>query len=169
MNPSEILGALEAGSIDAAEWIGPWGDLAFGFYKVAKNYYYPGFHEPCAAVTLGINKKLWDELAPEQQRLIETCTAAENDVLHAEFVANNAEALETLVGQHQVQLRRFPDSMLSSLVKVSDEVLAEVAGTDDITKRIYESYMTFRRKAAAWTQVSDRAYLDLRGTILPTG
>lgn len=166
---SEILGALETGSIDAAEWIGPWGDLAFGFYKVAKNYYYPGFHEPCAAVTLGINKKLWDELAPEQRGLIEMCAAAENDTLHAEFTANNAEALETLVGQHQVQLRRFPDSVLSSLVKVSDEVLAELASTDDITKRIYDSYMAFRRKAAAWAQVSDRAYLDLRGGAPPAG
>jgi len=165
----EILGALEAGSIDAAEWIGQWGDLAFGFHKVAKNYYYPGFHEPCAAVTLGINKKLWDELPPEQRGLIEMCAAAENDMLHAEFAANNATALVTLIGQHQVQLRRFPDSVLSALAKMSEEVLTEVAGADDMTKRVYESYTAFRKIAAAWSEVSDRAYLELRGTNLPTG
>ncbi|MFO0995188.1 MAG: TRAP transporter substrate-binding protein [Alphaproteobacteria bacterium] len=165
----EILGALESGSIDAAEWIGPWGDLTFGFYKVAKNYYFPGFHEPCTAVTLGINKKLWDELTPEQRNVIELSATAENDTLHAEFTANNADALETLVGQHQVQLRRFPDSVLSAIVKVSEEVLAELAAGDDITKRIHESYAAFRRKAAAWSQVSDRAYLDFRGGTLPSG
>ncbi len=169
MPGSEILGALEAGSIDAAEWIGPWGDLAFGFHKVAKNYYYPGFHEPCAAVTLGINKKLWDDLAPEQRGLIEMCAAAENDMLHAEFAANNAKALVTLIGQHQVQLRRFPDSVLSALAKMSEDVLTEVASADDMTKRVYESYTDFRKMATAWSEVSDRAYLELRGTTLPAG
>ena len=69
----EIFPALQAGTIDATEWVGPWNDLAFGFYKITKYYYWPGFHEPGTILSLGINKDVWESLSASDQSLIETC------------------------------------------------------------------------------------------------
>src|SRR3990172_11734842 len=92
----DILPALQAGTVDAAEWVGPWNDLAFGFYKVVKNYHYPGFHEPGSMLGLGIGKKLWDGMSATDKAIFENAAQAENGWELAEFNANNTAALETL-------------------------------------------------------------------------
>ena len=81
----EIFPALQSGTIDATEWVGPWNDLAFGFYKITKYYYWPGFHEPGTILSFGINKGVWDSLSASDQSLIETAAAAENSYVLAEF------------------------------------------------------------------------------------
>jgi TRAP-type mannitol/chloroaromatic compound transport system substrate-binding protein len=103
----EIFPALQAGTIDGTEWVGPWNDLAFGFYKVVKNYHYPGFHEPGTAEGLGINRKVWDGLTSSQQQLIATACQAENSVTLAEFNAKNGAALDVLLTKHGVKLHRY--------------------------------------------------------------
>ncbi|MBR46801.1 MAG: ABC transporter substrate-binding protein [Rhodospirillaceae bacterium] len=158
----EIFPALQAGTIDATEWVGPWNDLAFGFYKVTKYYYWPGFHEPGTTLSSGMNKGVWDSLDSGQQSLIASCMAAENDVTLAEFNAKNSDALDTLVKKHNVQVRRTPNELLNALGDASGKVAAEVAGSDALTKRVYDSFIDFRTKAVAYAKHSDQAFWQAR-------
>jgi TRAP-type mannitol/chloroaromatic compound transport system substrate-binding protein len=86
----EIVAALKSGAIDASEWIGPWPDMALGLHQAARYYYYPGFHEPGTAHTLGINRRVWESFDVGDQRLIESNALAEYGHTLAEFNANNA-------------------------------------------------------------------------------
>ncbi len=165
----EIIPALRSGAIDASEFAGPWVDMWFGLHKVAKYYYYPGFHEPGAAISLVVNKKLWDGLSSSERSIIETATAAENDRLLAEFTANNASSLETLSNDSSIQIRKVDDSILEALGKLSGEVLAETSRKDDLSRRIHDSFINFRTAAIRWAEISDRAYLNARALKFPFG
>lgn len=160
--PQEILPALQSGAIDGTEWVGPFNDLAFGFYKVVKYYYHPGIHEPGSGLDFSMNLDVWNSLTPTQQELIRALTAAENDIMTAEFNARNTEALDTLVSKHGVQLRQFSDDIVKAIGEASGQVMAEVAASDDLTKKIYNSFITFRKSAMRWSRYGDLAYLDAR-------
>lgn len=160
----EIFPALQAGTIDGTEWVGPWNDLAFGFYKVTKFYYWPGFHEPGSALALGISRSVWDSLTKTQQQIIAACAAAENDYVYAEFMARNGQALQTLIREHGVQLRRFPDEVLKAIGRATAEVMAEVGDSDPLTKKVYESYVAFRREVSEWTALSEQGYANARAS-----
>lgn len=161
----EILPALQSGAIDATEWVGPWNDLAFGFYKVTKHYYYPGFHEPGSMLSLGITKRLWDSLSPSDKAIFESAALAENNYDLAEFNANNQQALETLISQHGVQLHEFSDDIFKAFIEASKDVVASVAQKDDLSRRVYESYMAFRKQAIAWSKLSDQGYMNKRALL----
>ena len=158
----EIIPALRSGAIDASEFAGPWIDMALGLHKAAKYYYYPGFHEPGAGLSLAVNKKLWDGLSPSDQAIIETAAAAENDRSLAEVVANNAAALARLSDEREVELRKLDDSILQALAKLSGEVLVETSAKDDLARRVHASYADFRKAAVRWADVSERSYLNAR-------
>ncbi len=162
---SEILPALQAGTVDATEWVGPWNDLAFGFYKVVKHYHYPGFHEPGTVLSLGISKALWDGLDDADKALFTACAAAENNYDLAEFNANNTQALETLITKHGVELHEFSDDIYREFGKAAKDVLASAGATDPMTKKIYDSFMDFRTKAIAWSKLSDQAYMNKRALV----
>ena len=161
----EIFQALSQGNIDASEWIGPWNDLAFGFHTIVKNYYYPGIHEPGASLSLGLNKDLWDDMSPREQEIIRSAAAAENDIMFAEFNANNARALDTLVNEHGVKLKKFSDDILIALGKLSAEVLADAAKTDDLTARVFESFHKARAEGIRWGAISEQAFAHARSLI----
>ena len=158
----EIFPSLQSGAIDATEWVGPWNDLAFGFYRVAKFYYYPGFHEPGSGLECTFNLDLWNSLNAADQAAIAAACAAENDIMLAEFNARNTDALDTLVTQHDVQLRKFSDSIYRAFAEAAEDVLAEAGAEDPLTGEVYNSFVDFRRKAMAWTTLSDQSYADLR-------
>jgi len=158
----EIFPALQSGAIDATEWVGPWNDLAFGFYKVAKYYYYPGFHEPGTSLSGGVNKGVWDSLSAEDKAIIEAAAAAENDYTLAEFNARNGDALATLVNEHGVELRKFSDEVMIAIGTASGEVVAEVAAEDPVTQKVYDSFVDFRTKAMGWARIADQAYGSAR-------
>ncbi|MTI16900.1 TRAP transporter substrate-binding protein [Rhodobacteraceae bacterium RKSG542] len=162
----EIFPALQSGAIDATEWVGPWNDLAFGFYKIAKFYYNPGFHEPGAGLSCGLNKDVWESFSPADQALVADACKAENNYMYSEFNWNNGSALETLVNKHGVQLKRFPDAVFDAIAGVSEEVVAEVAGEDDLSKRIYDSYIKARKDVGGWGDISEGAYLENRKRVL---
>ncbi len=158
----EIFPALQSGAIDGSEWVGPWNDLAFGFYKVVKNYHYPGFHEPGTAEGLGINRKVWDGFTKNQQQLIESACQAENSVTLAEFNAKNGAALKVLINEHGVKLHRFPNEVLQQIGKISGEVMAEAGATDAITRKVYESFLKSRKESISWSKLGDQAYWNAR-------
>jgi TRAP-type mannitol/chloroaromatic compound transport system substrate-binding protein len=158
----EIFTSLKSSAIDATEWVGPYNDLAFGLYKAAKYYYYPGWHEPGTTLECFINKKALEALPADLQSIVlNACKVANLDLL-SEYTARNNEALDTLVNKHHVELRRFPDAVLKQLKTISEEVVAEVAAKDPASKKVYDSFKKFRDQVEAWHDVSERAYLNAR-------
>lgn len=159
----ELFTALQSGSIDATEWVGPWNDMAFGFHKIAKYYYYPGWHEPGPSLEATINKDAWDALPKDLQHIVEVACKASTQKMLDEYTANNNRALNALVNDHDVKLRKFPEDVLATLKAATDEVLADLAKTDETTREIYESFIDFRDNVAKWHKVSEVAYFDTRG------
>ncbi len=158
----ELFTAMKSGTIDATEWVGPYNDLAFGFHKVAKYYYYPGWHEPGTALEAIINKEALEALPNDLQTIVlEACKLANHEML-AEYVANNNDALQTLINKHNVQIRRFPDDVLKKLKGISDEVVKELASKDEFSQQVFKSYNSYRKKVLSWSEYSDRAYLNIR-------
>jgi len=158
----QIYSALEAGEIDAAEWLAPWNDMALKLYKVAKYYYYPGFHEPGTTLGAAVNLKVWESLSSADRALIEAAMAAENDAVLAEFNARNAAALEVLVKDHGVRLERFPNAVINAMGKAAGEVVAEVGASDAQTKKVYESFLAFRKRGLGWSRIAEQAFSEAR-------
>jgi len=158
----EIFPSLQSGAIDATEWVGPWNDLAFGFYKVTKYYYQPGFHEPGSTLSCGVNLDLWKSLSPAHQEIIRNATMAENNYMMAEFNARNGDSLDVLLDKHGVQLRTFSPEIMTEIGKASGEVMREVAAGDELTGRIFKNFSEFRNKAKRWSDLSDRAFMEAR-------
>ena len=159
----EIYTSLQSGAIDATEWVGPYNDLAFGLYKAAKYYYYPGWHEPGTTLEALINRKAFEKLPKDLQAIVlNACRVVNQDML-AEYMARNNQALHTLVKKHKVQLRAFPDDVLAKLRELSEQVVQEVAGRDKTTRAIYESFRNFRQQVMDWQRISELAYLKARG------
>ena len=159
----EIMPALQSGVIDATEWVGPWNDLAFGFYKITKNYYGPGFHEPGTASELLLNKAAWDGLEPDLQAIVEDAAAATNVRMLAEFTAANNESQRVLIEEHGVQLRPFPKDVFDEMLVHSDDVVRATAQEGDLARRIFESWERFRNEARARNPYAEQGYLQLRG------
>jgi TRAP-type mannitol/chloroaromatic compound transport system substrate-binding protein len=158
----EIASALKSGAIDASEWIGPWQDMAIGLHEAARYYYYPGFHEPGTAQTLGINKRVWESFDTDDRRLIEACAAGEYAQTLVEFNTNNALSLRKLRDEGTVRILKFDDSMLKAFHEISKEVVAAAGSDDDISRRVYRSYQQFRASIMDWSDISERAYLNSR-------
>jgi len=158
----EIFTALQTGSIDATEWVGPYNDLAFGLYQAAKNYYYPGWHEPGTTLEAIFNKQSFEALPADLREIVLMACRTVNANMLAEYTARNQAALETLVNDHGVQLRRFPDDVLRRLKQLSDEVLAEIATQDALARKIYESQLAFLKQVRKWHDVSELAYFQAR-------
>jgi TRAP-type mannitol/chloroaromatic compound transport system substrate-binding protein len=158
----EIFTALQSGAIDATEWVGPYNDLAFGLHKVAKYYYYPGWHEPGTTLESLINRDAYDALPADLQSIVmNACRVVNSDML-SEYTARNNTALQTLVSEHKVDVREFPGAVLDRLRTLSEEVVAEIAEQDALSARVFKSYRAFQKQVVAWHDISERAYLNVR-------
>ena len=158
----EIVTALKSGAIDAAEWIGPWPDINLGLDKAANYYYYPGFHEPGTNRTLGINKTLWDGLAPSERAIIDTAAQAEVTRSLAEFNAENVKSLKLLRADPLIRILRFNGDLIKTFGRLSKEVLADTAAKDPLTRKVYDSYMAFLGGVMDWGELSETGYRDTR-------
>ncbi|MDR9436762.1 MAG: TRAP transporter substrate-binding protein [Thiohalophilus sp.] len=158
----ELYTSLQSGNIDATEWVGPYNDLAFGLYKIAKYYYYPGWHEPGTTLEAMINKEAFEELPKDLQSIVRNACKVVNQDMLAEYTARNNQALKTLVEEHNVDLRRYPDDVLKKLRNLSDDVVAEVAEQDKMSRKVYESFKKFRDQAMEWHRISEQTYMAAR-------
>lgn len=158
----EIARSIKSGALDAAEWVGPWLDMALGLHKAARYYYYPGFHEPGTGLTLGINRRVWESFAPSDQRLIEASAAGEYSRSLAEFNASNALWLRRLRDEGTVKIQKFDDSLLRAFMKTSQDVVAEAGAGDDLSRKIHASYQQFRASIMEWSDIAERAFLNSR-------
>jgi TRAP-type mannitol/chloroaromatic compound transport system substrate-binding protein len=162
MPGSEIFTSMQTGAIDATEWVGPYNDLAFGLHKVAKHYYYPGWHEPGTTLECLVNQAAYDSLPADLQSIVTNACRVVNGDMLAEYTARNNTALRALVEEHNVDVRPFPDEVINKLRILSEEVVGEIAGKDAISAKVYKSYSEFMEQVVDWHNISERAYLNLR-------
>ena len=154
----EIFQALQSGAIDATDWIGPSNDLAFGFYKAAKYYYWPGWHEPGTALELNVNRHKYEKLPKDLQIIIQhACKAAYEDMV-SEFTARNSIALVTLIQKNKIQLKKFPDEALRTLGKLSRKVVEKLSQKSPISSEIYKSYTDFRKNILEWDRIGEKGF-----------
>lgn len=158
----ELFTSLQSGAIDATEWVGPYNDLAFGLYKAAKYYYYPGFHEPGTTLEAVINKAAFEALPADLQSIVLNACKVVNQDLLAEYTARNPVALQDLIEKHGVSVRPYPDDVIAKLRKISDEVVSEIAGKDEFSQKVYASYKKFLQQSKEWSRISELAYLKAR-------
>lgn len=162
MPGGEMFTSLQTGVIDATEWVGPYNDLALGLHSIAKYYYYPGWHEPGPTLEAIVNADAWAELPDDLKAIVEVASQAINDDMLSEFTARNNAALRTLIDDHGVELRRLPDDVLAAFKRESVGVLKDSIGDDDLSRRVYDSYMGFLAEASAYHEISEKAYLNAR-------
>ena len=155
--PGDIYPALEKGTIDAAEWIGPHDDEKLGFVKIAPYYYYPGWWEGCANGFMYINAGKWAELPKPYQQIVQSaCMHAAYD-LTAKYDAYNARAIKRLVASG-AQLRPFSIDILDACYKSTNELFAEIGSKNPTFKKIHDSVTAFRNEQYTWHQVNEATY-----------
>ena len=153
----DIYPALERGTIDAAEWVGPYDDEKLGFNKVAPFYYYPGWWEGGPTLHLMFNLGKWSEL-PKHYKAVATAAAAYANVdMQAKYDARNPAALRRLIGGG-AQLRPFPNEMLEACLKAANELYDEISSKNAEWKKVYESYRNFRNEEYLWFQVAEYTF-----------
>jgi TRAP-type mannitol/chloroaromatic compound transport system substrate-binding protein len=150
----DIYPALEKGTIDAAEWVGPYDDEKLGFYKVAKHYYYPGWWEGGPSTELLVNTKAWESLPKEYQGMIEAACAEAYIWMLAKYDSLNPAALKRLIA-NGVSLAPFPNDVLAASYKASEENYREVAAKNAKFKKIYESWLKFREDEIQWFSIAE--------------
>ena len=158
----EIYTSMQSGAIDATEWVGPYNDMAFGLYKVAKFYYHPGWHEPGSTMEAMINKDAFYQLPEDLQIIVRAaCRVANQDML-ADYTAKNNQALQTLVNKHKVELRQYPDDVIKTLHDLSTVVVAKVGEHDALSKKIHQAFVEFKSNVVQWSRVSEQGYMKAR-------
>jgi TRAP-type mannitol/chloroaromatic compound transport system substrate-binding protein len=153
----EIYTGLERGIIDATEWLGPYHDMLMGFHEIAKYYYTPGWHEPGTMLEFFINKNLYDSLPAELQAILRTAAMHVNLWVLSEMEAKNAEALGRLL-EGGIALRRFPDEVVERLRTYTEEVIMDLTDKDPASRKVYASYDAFRRQAARYSEITEKAF-----------
>ena len=150
----EIYQALEKGTIDAAEWVGPYDDQKLGLYKVAPNYAYPGWWEYGPQLELHVNTKAYDSLTPEYKAVIENASAYAATDMMAKYDARNAAALKQLIGQG-AKLFPFPRDLMDAAFKEAMALYSEISAKNPAWKKVYEDYSAFRRDANLWFRFTE--------------
>ncbi|AQU84404.1 MULTISPECIES: TRAP transporter substrate-binding protein [unclassified Halomonas] len=165
MPGSEIFTSLQTGVLDAADWVGPYNDMAFGLHQVADYYYTSVWNEPTAVLEGTINLDAWNALPEDLQDVIREAARASNLAMISEFAYRNAQALETLVDEHGVQLRTFPEDVMEALYQSSQEVIQRQVDGDEASQRVWESYAAFQQVLRPFSDVGEYAYLKSRADL----
>jgi TRAP-type mannitol/chloroaromatic compound transport system substrate-binding protein len=153
----DVYPALERGTIDAAEWVGPYDDEKLGFQKVAPFYYYPGFWEGGPTVHLMINKAKWEELPKSYKALVEAAASHANMDMLAKYDARNPAALRRLVAGG-AQLRPFSQEIMEAALKAANETFDEISARNADFKKMYEHLRAFRNEEYLWFQVAEYSF-----------
>jgi TRAP-type mannitol/chloroaromatic compound transport system substrate-binding protein len=154
---TEIYQALEKGTIDAAEWVGPHDDEKLGLHKVAKFYYYPGWWEGGAMVHVQVNKEKWATLPRSYQAILRAAAAQAHNYMVGRYDALNPVALKKLFATG-TQLRPFSESILDACFKAANEVYAEISAKNEDFKKLWDSVKAFRADQYLWLQLADNTY-----------
>jgi len=161
--PGEIYTALERGTIDATEFIGPYDDLKLGLQNAAKYYYYPGWQEATSIAEFSFNKKAYDGLPAEYRRVLDHAASVITAATDAEYFVKNAGALQRLNTEFKtkVELIKFPDAVLDGARKVAAQVMQEEADKSPMGKKVAAAYTKFVSSTADWAKVEGAYYSTL--------
>ena len=153
----DIYPALEKGTIDAAEWVGPYDDEKLGFHKVAKNYYYPGWWEGCAQLSLYVNSQQFQSLPKSYQAVLESACAEANAWMLAKYDIQNPAALRRLVA-NGTALRPFSREIMEAAYKAAFELYDEISAKNPRFKKIYDAWKPLREDEHLWFRVSEQPF-----------
>jgi TRAP-type mannitol/chloroaromatic compound transport system substrate-binding protein len=154
---ADIYPALEKGTIDAAEWVGPYDDEKLGFFKVAKFYHYPGWWEGGAQLSFYVGKKEWDKLPRQYQVAIEVASHEAHNDMQAKYDARNPAALGRLL-QQKVSLKPFPSSVLEACFKATQETFSEEVAKNPNFAKVYADWRAFRNNQVQWFSVAEQSF-----------
>jgi TRAP-type mannitol/chloroaromatic compound transport system substrate-binding protein len=153
----EVYPALEKGTIDAAEWVGPYDDEKLGFHRVAPYYYYPGWWEGGTEAEIFVNQKAYEALSQEHKEMLEAAAAKAHVVMQARYDARNPAALRKLVGSG-AKLRPFPADMMNAAFKAAQGLYDEIGAKNPNWKRIYADYSKFRADQNLWFRFTEATF-----------
>jgi len=153
----EIYAALEKGTIDAAEWVGPYDDQKLGFNKVAPFYYYPGWWEGGPELDVYINQKAYDGLSAENKAIVEAAAALAHTEMQAKYDAKNPAALRQLVGAG-TKLRPFPNDVLAAAFKEAIAFYSELSAKNPNWKKVYDDFAKFRADQNLWFRFTEARF-----------
>jgi len=151
---SDIYPALEKGTIDAAEWVGPYDDEKLGFYKVAKNYYFPGWWEPGPAIHFFVNKEAWAKLPAEYKEAFQAAAYEANVTMMAEYDDKNPKALRSLV-QNGVKLKSYSPAILDAAFKAATQLYSDESGKNPAFKKMYDAMLAYQKTQNQWFSVAE--------------
>jgi len=153
----DIYPALEKGTIDAAEWVGPYDDEKLGFAKIAKYYYYPGWWEGGPQLSMLINQAEWDKLPKSYQSIVEMASGAAHSIMLARYDRSNPTALKKIVSSG-AELRPFPRDVLQACFDAANQLYDETAAKNENFAKIYPSWKAFREEELLWFRVSEAGF-----------
>jgi TRAP-type mannitol/chloroaromatic compound transport system substrate-binding protein len=153
----EIYPALEKGTIDATEWVGPYDDEKLGFVKVAPFYYYPGWWEGGPQLSMYVNSKAWESLPADLKGAVTTAASHAHVIMQARYDAKNPDALKRLVGAG-AKLRPMPRPIMDAAFKASQEVYADLSAKNANWKKVYDDWVKFRADQGLWFRVTEREF-----------
>ena len=163
MSGRDMFQALQSGALDAGEFIGPWSDSALGYYQVAKNYYWPGVGEPSSAEECAVNMQAYEALPDDLKQAVSyACSSLYNDVW-TEYSTKHAQALQQLVAEQGVMVKKLPDDVMVAMGNAAGEVIADLReDSDELVKRITESFLTYRASIADYMVYADNGQMNAR-------
>ena len=163
--PGELYTALDRGTIDALEWVGPGMDIKMGFHKIAP-FYYSGWHEPASELQYLVNKAAFDKLPPSYQAVLKTAMQAISLEMTAANFEANAQAWKKMKEEYpDIKVMSFPEPVLKAMSKANDEVLQGYAAENAEFKEVYDSRKAYMDTARQWTNVSEKYYLETSETV----
>ncbi|MEL0635444.1 TRAP transporter substrate-binding protein [Marinomonas sp. TI.3.20] len=158
--PGELYTALERNTIDALEWVGPSLDLRMGFHKIAP-YYYTGWHEPATELQYLVNERTWKRLPDDLREILRVSMKLSAYDMYIQSYHESGVNWATMKTDFpNIQVKTFPTPVLKAMSKANEELLAEAAAKDPLTKEILDSQKAYMKTARVWTNISDRAYLE---------
>ncbi|HWK60321.1 MAG TPA: TRAP transporter substrate-binding protein [Eoetvoesiella sp.] len=160
----DIYPSLEKGTIDAAEWIGPYDDEKMGFHRVAPYYYFPGWWEGTLQVSLYVNKDKYEALPKHYQAVLDQASALATNTMIATYDAENPNALKRLIGEG-AKLRAFPKPVMDACYKAAQATYAELSAKDPNFKKIHDAYMAFRDHEIPWFRVAEGSFDQYLATV----
>ena len=160
MSAGEVYTALERGTIDATEWVGPLHDLRLGLNRAARYYYYPGWHEPGTELELLINKARWERLPVDLQKIVKQAAAATSAWVYSALEYRNSQALKELSTKKNIQILPFPPDVMQALRALTAQTLEHEANKDPDFKRVYEAYLSFQETYQPWHRLTSQALED---------
>ncbi|HEX6298880.1 MAG TPA: TRAP transporter substrate-binding protein DctP [Acidimicrobiia bacterium] len=156
----EIFQALQTGTVDAAEWVGPYDDIVLGFQDVADFYYHPGWWEPGPSLEVQIPLDKWNELPEIYQEVIKTAAFEANTTMMARYDAQNPEAFQEILNNSEVQVLPYPDDVMEAAADAANEINESNAASNTDFASVYEHWSAFREQIHPWFAIAETSYLD---------